>query len=92
MPNAQTIAATMANPAARGAYFGVNSLALAVGGGAGQITGGALVDVAATAGLPALPWLVSAIIGTCSAIGLFYFYHQHRADVTPKALLSTAQT
>lgn len=87
MPNTQTVAATMANPRARGAYFGVSSLALAVGGGIGQVMGGVMVDVAARFQLPALPWLVSASVGVSAAIGMFYFYQQHRTAVTPAALL-----
>lgn len=86
-PNAQTVAATMANPKARGAYFGVNSLALAIGGGIGQITGGTMVDLASAWQFPALPWLVSAIIGTSAAIGLVTFYKRNRQAVTPAALL-----
>lgn len=89
-PNAQTVAATMANPRARGAYFGVNSLALAIGGGTGQVMGGSMVDVAANLNLPALPWLMSATVGTTAAIGLIYFYHHHRREVTPKAMLAQA--
>ncbi len=88
-PNAQTIAATMANPKARGAYFGVNSLALAIGGGIGQISGGSMVDLAIVWQMPALPWLVSATVGTAAALGLFTFYKQNRQIVTPPALLAT---
>ena len=89
-PNSQTVAATMANPRARGAYFGVNSLALAFGGGIGQVMGGTMVDVAANLNLPALPWIVSAAVGAAAAIGLIYFYQHHRQEVTPKAMLAQA--
>ena len=37
MPNAQTVTAEMSDDRARGAYFGVSSLAMAVGGGLGHI-------------------------------------------------------
>ncbi|KAA3664325.1 MAG: MFS transporter [Chloroflexi bacterium] len=87
-PNAQTVAATMANPRARGAYFGVDSLAIAFGGGIGQVMGGSMIDVASNLNFPALPWLVSAAVGTTAAIGLMYFYHHHRREVTPKELLA----
>ena len=87
-PNSQTVAATMANPRARGAYFGVNSLALAIGGGIGQVMGGSMVDVASNLNFPALPWLVSATVGTAAAIGLMHFYQHHRREVTPKAMLA----
>ena len=48
-PNAQTVTAEMADDRARGAYFGFNSLAMAVGGGLGHILGGTLVDFPAWA-------------------------------------------
>lgn len=86
LPNAQTVAATMADPQARGAYFGVNSLALAVGGGIGQVVGGTMVDVAAKWQLPALPWLVCATVGLAAAVGLSTFYRRNRTAVTPVAM------
>lgn len=88
VPNAQTVAATMANPVARGAYFGVNSLALAIGGGIGQVAGGTMVDVAAAQNWPALPWVVSATVGTAAAMGLWQFYRRYRENVTPPSLLT----
>ncbi len=78
MPNAQTVAASLANPAARGAYFGVNSLALACGGGLGHVVGGLLVDKAVSLNLPALPWLVFALVGTLTAISLTHFYRRYQ--------------
>jgi DHA1 family multidrug resistance protein-like MFS transporter len=90
MPNVQTVAATMADTRARGAYFGFNSLALAVGGGIGQLTGGTLVDLAISLQMPALPWLVSAVVGSLAAVGLWLFYRQNRVAVTPPALLAAA--
>lgn len=88
MPTTQTVAATMASPRARGAYFGFNSLAVAVGGGLGQLTGGTLVDLALALEFPALPWLVSAVVGIVTAVGLSSFYRHNRQMVTPPALLS----
>ncbi len=73
-PNAQTVTAEMADERARGAYFGVGSLAMAVGGGLGHVFGGTLVDVAAARGAPALPWLTFAGVGLASAVGLVVFY------------------
>ncbi len=40
LPSSQTVIADVANPRARGAYFGVSSLSLAIGGGLGHICGG----------------------------------------------------
>ena len=51
---------------ARGAYFGVGSLAMAVGGGLGHILGGTLVDLAAQRHTPGLPWFIFAGVGLLS--------------------------
>ncbi len=77
-PSSQTVTATMADDRARGAYFGVGSLAMAVGGGLGHILGGTMVDVAARNHVPALPWLVFAGVGLASAAGLWLFYTSRR--------------
>jgi DHA1 family multidrug resistance protein-like MFS transporter len=83
MPSTQTVTATMADERARGAYFGVSSLALAVGGGLGHITGGWLVDVAGEIGWPPLPWLVFGAVGVVAAIGLaaFAWWQSHHPPV-----------
>jgi len=73
-PNTQTVTAEMADDRARGAYFGFNSLAMAVGGGLGHILGGTLVDVAAARHTPGLPWAVFAGVGLLTAAGLAVFY------------------
>ena len=83
MPNAQTVTAEMSDERARGAYFGVSSLAMAIGGGLGHIMGGTLVDVAAARGTPALPWLVFAGAGLLSAVGLALFYWSRHAGPPP---------
>lgn len=83
-PSTQTVTANMADGRARGAYFGVGSLAMAVGGGMGHVLGGTLVDVAARQQMPALPWLVFAGVGLVSAVGLLLFYWTRRmAPVRP---------
>jgi DHA1 family multidrug resistance protein-like MFS transporter len=73
MPNTQTVTAAMADERARGAYFGVSSLALAFGGGIGHVTGGWLVDRSAQIGWTPLPWLVFGLVGIVSAGGLAAF-------------------
>lgn len=78
MPNSYTVTASLANPAARGAYFGVSSLALALGGGFGHVIGGMLVDWAGRLNQPTLPWLTFALVGTASLIGLIRFYAHQR--------------
>ncbi|MBP9501456.1 MAG: MFS transporter [Candidatus Promineofilum sp.] len=79
-PSTQTVTAQMADDRARGAYFGVGSLSMAVGGGLGHFLGGALIDVAARQQTPALPWLIFAGVGFVSAAGLLVFYWSHRTD------------
>ena len=69
-PSQQVVAAELASPAALGSYFGFGSLALAVGGGAGNLAGGVLHDLARSAGLPALPWLAFGGTGAATALAL----------------------
>lgn len=88
-PSTQTVTAEMADGRARGAYFGVGSLAMAVGGGMGHVLGGTLVDVAARQQMPALPWLIFAGVGLVSAVGLLVFYWSRRVD-TVRPLRSAA--
>ncbi len=52
-----------------GAYFGVSSLALAVGGALGNGTGGALLDAGWAFGIPWLPWYAMATVGLLTAVG-----------------------
>ncbi len=90
-PSTQTVTAQMADDRARGAYFGVGSLSMAVGGGLGHFLGGALIDVAARQQMPALPWLIFAGVGFVSAAGLLVFYWSHRTDPIrplPRAAIS----
>jgi DHA1 family multidrug resistance protein-like MFS transporter len=69
-PTQQTVTADLSNPQALGSYFGINALALAFGGGLGNLSGGLLTDAAQRVGIPALPWLVFALLGFGSAVGL----------------------
>ncbi|HEU5088766.1 MAG TPA: MFS transporter [Roseiflexaceae bacterium] len=72
-PSQQTVAASLANPAARGSYFGVNALALAFGGGFGNAVGGMLYGYALHIHAPQLPWLIFGAVGLLSAVGLALF-------------------
>lgn len=83
-PSTQTVTAAMCDERARGAYFGVGSLAMAVGGGLGHIMGGTLVDIAAQRQTPALPWVIFAGVGLLSAAGLCVFYRTRRPTPTPQ--------
>ena len=69
-PAEQTINAGLADPAARGAYFGAAALSLAIGGGAGNFAGGLIYDLGQRLDRPALPWLVFGAIGVATTVGL----------------------
>jgi DHA1 family multidrug resistance protein-like MFS transporter len=69
-PGEQTITASLASPVARGSYFGIAALSLAFGGGLGNFLGGMIYDYGNNHGMPDLPWLAFAAVGTLSVIGL----------------------
>lgn len=69
-PTQQSVTAALADERALGSYFGVSSLALALGGSLGNVAGGLLTDAARGIGRPALPWLTFALVGLATAIGM----------------------
>ncbi len=69
-PSQQTVTANLANPASLGSYFGVSALALAIGGGLGNLSGGLLYDAGRSLDVPALPWVVFCTVGLLTATGL----------------------
>ena len=80
-PTHQTVTASLANQAALGSYFGVSSLALAIGGGLGNYSGGLLYGLGEAINMPALPWLVFCAVGLISAVGLGLMHlHQLRTN------------
>ncbi len=70
-PGEQTVAATLANPAALGSYFGAGSLSLAIGGGVGNYAGGTLYDLGQGIDRPDLPWLLVGAVGLATTAGLW---------------------
>jgi DHA1 family multidrug resistance protein-like MFS transporter len=74
--NQSTVIAGMAQPEARGSYFGVSAIALAVGGSAGNLVGSALYGASTTNGLPAMPWLLIGGVGAISTAGLWLLNRQ----------------
>ena len=78
-PTQQTATASMADPSALGTYFGVNALALALGGGLGNYTGGLLYGLGQQFATPALPWLVFCAVGMASALGLALLQHRQNS-------------
>ena len=69
-PSQQTMTANLAHPAALGSYFGVNSLAVALGSGLGSFGGGLFYDLGRQFAFPALPWLAFGAVGLAAAGGL----------------------
>jgi DHA1 family multidrug resistance protein-like MFS transporter len=89
-PSQQTVTAEYANPIALGSYFGVSGLALAVGGGLGNLSGGLLYDVGKSLSFPALPWLVFLVVGLASAVGLTVVAGRQRRAMPVQAAGSAA--
>jgi DHA1 family multidrug resistance protein-like MFS transporter len=79
--NQSTVIAGMAQPDARGAYFGVSAIALAVGGGLGNLIGSALYGASTTNGMPAVPWLVIGGVGAVSTAGLWLMNRRQAVKV-----------
>lgn len=94
-PGEQTVTADLADPAARGTYFGVAALSLAIGGGLGNVLGGVIYDLGQRNGLPALPWLIFCLIGLATAAGFRLLRHRFAAppfvrdaqEATPSAIV-----
>ncbi len=78
-PGQETVTANLADPAARGTYFGVAALSLAIGGGFGNLFGGLVYDLGRNNGLPALPWMVFCAIGIATGLGLLLNKHRFSA-------------
>lgn len=79
-PSQQTVTAELANPAGLGSYFGVNMLALALGGGIGNASGGLLYGLGQQVDAPALPWLVFSAVGLAAALGLWMLHRRRLAS------------
>lgn len=70
-PGQETITANLSDPAQRGTYFGVAMLALAIGGGVGNLLGGVAYDFGKQHDLQALTWGGFFVVAAISAVGLF---------------------
>lgn len=77
-PTMATVTARMAGGAGTASYFGFGALALAVGGAAGNFSGGYLVDLGGRLSQPTLPWLCFGLLGLASAAGLQLFGLRYR--------------
>lgn len=77
-PSQQAAMAGLAKANAVGSYFGFGSLSIAIGGGLGNLSGGALYAFAAASGLTALPWLTFGLVGILTSAGLYRLSRQAR--------------
>jgi DHA1 family multidrug resistance protein-like MFS transporter len=69
-PTVNAVTADLAPEGRLGAYFGFGALAVAIGAGGGQLTGGMLYDMARSAHQPALLWGSMLVIGLGTGAGL----------------------
>ena len=93
-PGQETVTANLADPAARGTYFGVAALSLAIGGGLGNFLGGVIYDLGGGGARPT-PWLVFGSIALASALGLWLLRRQFsvvRGDQVATAAMQAAKT
>ncbi|STQ90454.1 multidrug efflux MFS transporter MdtH [Iodobacter fluviatilis] len=70
-PAREALLASFAQSEARASYMGMGRMGLAVGGLFGYTGGGFLLDHARSLNMPSLPWLVLALIGSATLLGLF---------------------
>ncbi len=70
-PGQETVTANLADPAARGTYFGVAYFSMAVGGGLGNLVGGVAYDFGLEHDLQLATWVMFAAIGAISTLGLW---------------------
>jgi DHA1 family multidrug resistance protein-like MFS transporter len=70
-PGQETVTANLSDPTQRGTYFSVAMLALAVGGGFGNLLGGVIYDYGKAHDAQALIWGSFFVISAASASGLF---------------------
>ena len=69
-PGQETVTANLADPAARGTYFGVAALSLAVGGGLGNLLGGIAYDAGRDHDVEFGTWLFFAAVGLAAVAGI----------------------
>ena len=72
-PGQETVTASLADPVARGTYFGVAALSLAIGGSLGNYLGGVVYSQATSDGNAMAPWLVFAGIAVATSIALWFY-------------------
>lgn len=71
-PGQESVLAGLADPKARGTYFGISSSVFAIGGGLGNFLGGLIYDLG-SGGASAGPWLVFGLIACATACLLWRY-------------------
>jgi DHA1 family multidrug resistance protein-like MFS transporter len=69
-PASQTTTARL-GAAQAGTYFGLNALGVALGGAAGNVAGGMLMDLGRSLQMDWLPWVTFGLVGAATGIGLW---------------------
>ncbi len=72
-PGQETVTANLADPAARGTYFGVAFLSLAFGGGLGSLIGGFAYDFGLRHDLQLAIWLMFGTVSGLCAVGMWRY-------------------
>jgi len=72
-PGQETVTANLADPTARGTYFGVAYFSMAIGGGLGNLVGGLAYDYGKTHDLAHAPWMLFAMVGMISTVGMWIY-------------------
>lgn len=72
-PGQETVTANLADPIARGTYFGVAALSLAIGGSLGNFLGGVIYSQASPDDNATGPWLIFAGIAAATALALWFY-------------------
>lgn len=79
-PARETLGASLADARARGSYMGFSRLGLALGGALGYTGGGWMYDTGRALQLPQLPWLLLALIGLVTLLGLYWQFQRRRIE------------
>ncbi|MGH8905968.1 MAG: MFS transporter [Egibacteraceae bacterium] len=66
-----------------GTYYGLYNLLSGIGIAAGNLLSGAAVDAGRQTGITSLPWIILALIGTASAIGVLGLHRSGRLTPAP---------
>jgi DHA1 family multidrug resistance protein-like MFS transporter len=83
-PAREALLARFAQSHARASYMGMGRFGLAIGGLVGYTGGGLLLDRARALDLPALPWLVLALVGLTTWLALYWQFASARNSTALK--------